>query len=462
MTFDHRKISFWHDSLPERVKPRQALDADTQVDVAIVGAGYTGLWTAYYLKQIDPSLNIAVLEAKIAGFGASGRNGGWCTPHISSIERWLDDPLHKNAALRLKRLMIETVSEIGRVTKRESIDCHYERSGALEIAVLPAQLEWLKEEFEHQRELGFGDEVYSWLDSDELSQLIKVDKALAGIRAHQCAVVHPARLARGLADCVERAGVKIFEHSPVQTINKNELVCVNARVRADTILLATEGYSAGLSEHKQRLIPIHSMMVATEPLTQKQIDELGFSARYTFANSDRVTTYGQLTADNRLAFGCRGNYLFASGIQHNFKPNDPEFELVRNTLLRFFPTLQGVRFTHAWGGAMGVSRSLRPSVNFDKDRRFGWAGGFFGNGVASTHLAGQTLADLVTDKNSERLNTPWVNPTHANRHWEPEPLRWLGVHSTRTLMGIADRFDYQGGKFGSLCAKTLDKFMPNL
>jgi glycine/D-amino acid oxidase-like deaminating enzyme len=462
MTFDNLQISYWHDSLPEAVQARPVLESDIDADVVIIGAGYTGLWTAYYLKKIDPALNIVVLEAKIAGFGASGRNGGWCTPFISGIEHWLNNPLYKDPALRLKRLMIDTVSEIGRVTELEAIDCHNERSGALEIAVLPEQLKRLRDEFNHQRDLGFGEDVYSWLDAKELGEVLKVDKALAGIRAHQCAAVHPARLARGLADCVEGLGVKIYEHSPVQTLNGQVVTAAGYKVNANTTLVTTEGYSGGLFGHKQRLIPVHSMMVATEPLSREQINEIGFRQRYTFANYDRVTTYGQLTADNRIAFGCRGTYLFASGIQHKFEHDDSEFELVRNTLLRFFPALQGVRFTHAWGGAMGVSRSLRPSVNFDPDKGVGWAGGFFGNGVAATHLAGQTLADLVTAQQTERLDTPWVNPAHANRRWEPEPLRWLGVRSTRTLMGVADRFEYQGGRPGSFFAKILDMFMPNL
>ena len=164
MTFDYHQLSYWHDSLPAPILTRPTLETDIDADIIIVGAGYTGLWTAYYLKQIDASLDIVVLEAEIAGFGASGRNGGWCTPHISSIHRWLNDPVHKDGALRLRRLMIDTVSEIGRLTQRESIECDYERSGALEIAVLPTQLNHLRAELKYQRDLGFGEEIYSWLD----------------------------------------------------------------------------------------------------------------------------------------------------------------------------------------------------------------------------------------------------------------------------------------------------------
>ncbi|NKB38401.1 MAG: hypothetical protein GKR93_14760 [Gammaproteobacteria bacterium] len=201
------------------------------------------------------------------------------------------------------------------------------------------------------------------------------------------------------------------------------------------------------------------MMVATEVLSQQQLDTIGFNKRCTFANYDRVTTYGQITADRRIAFGCRGSYGFGSNIRQKFDKNDSDFRLVEETLLRFFPDLRGINFTHAWGGAMGVARSLHPAIHFDTKSRFGWAGGFFGSGVAATHLAGQTLADLVCGEDSERLTTPWVNPSYVNRKWEPEPLRWLGVYGSRRLMGVADYFDYHGAAF---VGQALDHVLPNL
>jgi len=162
MEQEFRKLSYWHDSVPGSLKPRSSLTSDIQADIAIVGAGYTGLWTAYYLKQIDPSLDIVILEAEIAGFGASGRNGGWCSSYLSGIDQWLDDPVHRDGAIRLQNLMFDTVREVGRVTRKESIDCHFEQSGALEIAVIPAQLDRLRKELEHLQGLGFGEQDYRW------------------------------------------------------------------------------------------------------------------------------------------------------------------------------------------------------------------------------------------------------------------------------------------------------------
>jgi glycine/D-amino acid oxidase-like deaminating enzyme len=458
MTEARRELSFWHGSLAEALQPRPALGAEVHSDIAIVGAGYTGLWAAWYLKRLEPSLRIAVVEADSAGYGASGRNGGWCSAWLSGIERWLDDPARRAAAIRLQKLMFQTVRDIGETAEREGIDCHYERAGALQFAVTPAQLERLEEELRYVRGLGFDESDYRWLDHGDLRQTVAVDGALAALHLSHCAAIHPARLARGLAARLEREGVTIYEESPVLECSAGLVRTAGGAIAADTVLVATEGYGEALSGRRRGLIPVHSMMVVTEPLPDETFERIGFRRRYCFGNLDRIVTYGQRTADNRIAFGCRGRYYYGSAVRHGFDPADPEFELVRSTLLRFFPALRGVRFTHAWGGALGVSRSLRPAVCFDAERRFGWAGGYFGNGVAAAHLAGRTLADLALGRDSELLQTPWVNPPEALRSWEPEPLRWLGFRATRALMQRADRAEYAGRSAAGL-QRLIDRLL---
>lgn len=451
--------SFWLDSTPGAQQPRAALTAGIEADVAIVGAGYTGLWTAYYLKKSNPSLNIAVLESQVAGFGASGRNGGWCSAYLSGIEHWLDNPGQRAGGILLQKQMFDTVAEIGRVASQESIDCDFDQSGALEIAVIPAQMKRLEQELEYVQALGFGESDYQSIGPKELQSMLDVEGALGAIHMKHCAAIQPARLARGLADVVEGLGVSLYEQSPVLQINDKTLVTAGGPIKADTIVLATEGYSGTIAGRQRRLVPIHSMMVVTEPLSDDQIAAIGFDQRYCFGNLDWLVTYGQLTADRRIAFGCRGTYHYGSRIR-TFDPNDPEFELVRQTLLRFFPSLEGISFTHAWGGCMGVSRSLRPSVNFDRDQRVGWAGGYFGNGVGASHLAGRTMAELVSGENTERTETPWVNPADADRRWEPEPLRWLGVKSRARLMHWADRAEHSRSPTASLITGALDTLFP--
>jgi glycine/D-amino acid oxidase-like deaminating enzyme len=453
----YRRLSFWHDSLPGSITARPALEGDVEADVAIIGAGYTGLWTAWYLRQAEPSLRVKILEAEIAGFGASGRNGGWCSAFLSGIDRWLERPAQRDSATRLQRLMFDSVAEIGRVADEQSIDCHFEQSGALGIAVNPGQLERLEQELSWLRGLGFAEQDFRWLQAPEIRRELPVEGALAAIHTPHCAAIHPARLARGLAERLEQLGVTIFEHSPATGFDNRGVRTANGRINADTLLLATEGYGCSLPGRERSLIPVHSMMVATEPLPGELLGRLGSGRRYCFGNLDHIVTYGQLTADRRLAFGCRGFYFYGSGIKSGFDAADEAFDRVRTTLLRLFPELQNVRFTHAWGGALGVSRSLRPAVCFDPQQRFGWAGGYFGNGVAACHLAGRTLTDLVVGRDSQRTRTPWVNPPEAARRWEPEPLRWLGFSATRSLMELADRAEYAGHR---RIARAIERVLP--
>jgi len=461
---DYRKLSYWHDSVPGSLSPRPGLESDLEVDIAIAGAGYTGLWTAYYLKQLKPTLSIAIIESEIAGFGASGRNGGWCTSYLSGIENLLVDPGKADAAKRLQRLLFDAVKEVGRVTKRESVDCHFDQAGQVEAAVLPAQLHRVRKEVDFMHGLGFGEQDYRWLTAQQLGEHIHIDGALGGMFMSHCAAIHPARLVRGLADVVENLGVTIFEHSPVISLDEHGFVTAHGRVKAGATVLATEGYTGSIKGLGRKLIPVHSMMIATEPLSASQLEKIGMIQRYTFNNMDHLTTYGQLTADRRIAFGCRGSYLFGAQVRKHFDPADSEFKLIWECLLRFFPSLRGHRFTHAWGGAMGVSRTVRPSVCYNKDKQFGWAGGYFGNGVGATNLAGRTMADLILGRDTDRLHTPWVNPEGEwqldKKRWEIEPVRWLGINTRAQLMKLADKAERKNSSAAPLINKTLETVFP--
>jgi len=439
----YRSRSFWLDTVPGPLTPRPALPGDRRADVVIVGGGFTGLWTAYYLHRHAPDLDIVVLEAEIAGFGASGRNGGWCSAYLSGLEAQMADSATRAAAVSLQRLMFDTVEEVGRVAVREGIDCHYERAGHIAAAMTTAQLQRDRETVAFARRMGFGEEDYRWLEPSALRREVNVEGALGGFHMSHCAPIHPARLARGLAERVERGGVHIYERTPVTALGQGGVQTPRGRVAADRVLLATEGYTGSLPELRRKLIPVHSTMIATEPLTGAEIEATGLSKRYTWNNGKHLVTYGHLTADGRIAFGSRGRYLYGAAIQQDFRLDDPLFEVVARELAGIFPVLSGKRFTHAWGGAMGVSRSLRPAVCYDGASRVGWAGGYFGDGVGATNLAGRTLADLVLGRDTERSRALWVNPERerslVRRLWEPEPWRWLAISARYRVMGWADR-----------------------
>jgi glycine/D-amino acid oxidase-like deaminating enzyme len=439
----YRSQSFWHETVPDPLEPRAPLATDDQLDVVIVGAGYTGLWTAYYLKSLEPGLRIAIVEAEIAGFGASGRNGGWCLGTLAGISELVaGDGSRRDGGIRLQRAIFDTVAEVEGVCEREGIDCHWARGGNVTFASVPAHVDPVREEIAFMHELGFGEDDIRWLDPAECRRRVGTAQNLGGFFLAHCAAIHPARLVRGLAEVVERMGVPIYERSPARVIEQGVVVTDGGRLRADTILQATEAYSGTIRGGERRLLPMHSMMIATECLPEQVFKEIGLENRETFADPRRMVIYGQRTADDRLAFGARGQYFFGSGVRDVFSANDPVFDEVERTLNSLFPVLRDYQVTHRWGGALGVARDWRPSVGLDRARGFGWAGGYVGEGVAASNLAARTLADLVLGRDTERTDLPLVGSPFPP--WEIEPLRWLAVTGVRRLGESLDEAELRG------------------
>jgi len=443
-----RSPSLWFSTLDAPVKPRAPLDGDAQFDVAIVGAGYTGLWTAYGCR-------IAIVEAEVAGFGASGRNGGWCAYYLSGIDAMLADPNQRDRALALQRAMFDAVDEVGRASAAAGIDCDYAKGGALVAATSQPELARLREEYEEARESGFGEEDLRWLDADEFAERVRINGALGGTYSPHCAALQPAKLACGLASYLEACGVRVFEQSPVRTIAKGVLTTDRGRIRADNVLRCTEGYTCRFPGLGRAILPLHSMIVATEPLPDSVWKEIGLQGRPTFADHRRSVTYGQRTADDRLVFGTRGRYFYGSGIRDYFDADDPDFVYTHSTLLEFFPSLSDVEITHRWGGVIGVTRDWIPFIQFDAHTGLGAVGGYAGGGVAAANLAGLTLAELVLRETSERTSFAWVN--HRSRNWEPEPLRWLGSQGVLRMGAWADAAEDDGRNAG-LVGRVFDVF----
>jgi glycine/D-amino acid oxidase-like deaminating enzyme len=453
----YRKLSFWHATVPGSLEPGAALPGDCEADVAIAGAGYTGMWTAYYLSLADPSLKIVLCERDIAGFGASGRNGGWCSALFPASLGKLKRMAGTDAAIAMYRAMQATVDEVGRVAEAEGIDCHWAKGGTVQLARSAVQFERAKEEVAEAREFGFGEDDLRLLSAAEASAMVGASAVLGGTYTPHCAAIHPARLARGLADVLRRRGISLYERSPVLQISPGQLVTPNGTVRARYVIRATEGYTALLPGLRRSVAPVYSLMIATAPLPESVWAEIGLAGRPTFNDLRHLIIYGQRTADGRFAFGGRGApYHLGSAVRPSFDRVPAVFAALRRTLAELFPVLGDVEVTHGWGGPIGVPRDWCASVGLDLATGLGWAGGYVGDGVSTTDLAGRTLADLITGTDSEITRLPWVD--HRSPRWEPEPLRWLGVNAGLQTMSWADREETRTGR-PSRAASVMGRFL---
>ncbi|RMH77535.1 MAG: FAD-dependent oxidoreductase [Actinomyces sp.] len=457
---DYRRLSLWHEGLPDPLVRRPPLEGDTSVDVAVVGAGYTGLWTAYHLLTRDPSLRVLVCEARRVGFGASGRNGGWCIGELAAPPSRVARHHGVDAARRLARALFATVDEVGRTLTAEGIDARFRKGGTVRLARNRAQLARQHEEVATWAELGLGDALVP-LGADEARARVRATRVLGGVWFPHTAACDPARLVTGLAAAAERRGVRIVEDTPALAVTTGtggpRVRTPAGTVRAEVVVRATEGYTRSLAHQRRRLVPLYSLMVATEPLPDPVLDEIGLADRETFADERHLVIYGQRTADGRIAFGGRGApYGYGSRISDAVETGHRTHELVVATLRDLFPVLATARITHRWGGVLGVPRDWHPSVGFDRRRGLAWAGGYVGEGVAASNLAGRTLADLVTGTDSELVDLAWVG--HRSRSWEPEPLRWVAINAALALMAGADRVEERSGR-PSRRAALLDRLL---
>ena len=443
---DYGSYSFWLETAGEDLAPRPSLSGPTEADVAVLGAGFTGLWTAYYLLRREPSLRVVVLESEIAGFGASGRNGAWCNSGFSVSPGELVRRFGKEAAKDLLLEMRGAVDEIGRVAAAEEIDAQYFRGGQLRIARGQAQVPGIQDAYEAARVLGLEEDLVL-LDADETAERVKITGARGALYNPHCATVHPARLARGLARAVERLGGEIFERTTVTDYEAGaspRLVTDVGGVRAGAVVLAGEAYLARLRKLRREVLPIYSLIVLTEPLSEARWAQIGWEGRECVASNRYTVDYLSRTADGRILFGGRGApYHYGSRIKDDYDLHHPTHEMLRRTAREWFPALEGARFTHAWGGPLAMPRDWMPTMSYDPAQGIATARGYTGQGVATANLSGRTLADLILGRDTAVTRLPTVN--HETRTWEPEPLRWLGVrYVQRGLMKADDHAEQTG------------------
>jgi len=422
-------VSFWQAALgpPE---PRPPLPGDRDADVCVVGAGFTGLWAAYHLALARPDLRVVVLERAWAGYGASGRNGGWLTPAFAG-----------HADARMRDALRDSVAGVLAVCERERIDCDALAGGVLRVARNAAQAARLR------AAVAAADDAVE-LDAAALAERVRVAGAVAGAWSPDGVRVQPAKLVRGLAAAVERRGVELYERTAVRELRAGgpgragrvpaAAVTDRGVVRAPLVLACVEGFTPQLRGRRRALLPLNSALVVTEPLRAEAWAAIGWEGAELLGDAAHAYVYAQRTADGRIALGGRGvPYRYGSRTDRAGHTQRRTIAGLARTLRDVFPAASGAAIEHAWCGVLGVARDWQPAVRLDRASGLGFAGGYVGNGLAAAHLAGRTLRDLALGEESELTRLPWVG--HAARRWEPEPLRWLGATSVYTLYRAADR-----------------------
>lgn len=443
---NYARYSFWMETAGEPLIPRPALARSDEVDVAILGGGYTGLWTAYYLLRENPNLKLAIVDKEIVGFGASGRNGGWCSSKFPVTPGMLEHRYGLKAARALMLAMNASVDEVARFCEEEQVDAHFYKGGILTLARGPHQLPTIRDAYAAYERLGLGDQ-YQLLTADQAIDRVKVTKVQGALFARENASVHPGRLVRGLARAVERRGGVIYEQTPVVKFSGGSsptLFTPAGELRArKAIVLAGEAYLSRLSQLHRSVLPVYSLISLTEPLTAAQWSDIGWHNRESVASAKYTVDYLTRTADGRILFGSRGApYRFGSQITDQQDCHAETHARIQRTVVEWFPALRGIHFTHSWGGPVGMPRDWMPMTHFDPATRIATARGYTGQGVSTTNLTGRILATLILDKRSDLRTLPITQRTSPT--WEPEPLRWMAVRYAQSAFLRIDQAGDEG------------------
>lgn len=449
-TVGYRGLSYWHDSVAaagDALERRAPLDGDADADVVIVGGGLTGLWTAWYLAEREPTTRILVVEKEIAGFGASGRNGGWCSALFPRSTASLERTHGREAAIAMRRAMIHTVGEVGRASAAAGVECDYVRAGTVVYARSAVHERAARAELADA--VDHGVDPLEWWGPER----VRAADARGAVFDPNCARLHPAKLVRGLAAALEARGVRIAEGTTATRVDPGRVTTDRGTISCERIVIALEGYGATLPQTHRRILPLYSLMIATEPLPRSFWDEIDVPHGRTFSDYRHLIVYGQRTADDRFAFGGRGaRYHLGSTIRPDYDRVERVFAHLRRTLGELFPAIGDAEVTHRWGGPLGVPRDWHAAVRYDRATRIGWAGGYVGDGLSTTNLAGRTLADLLSGDDTELTRLPWVG--HRSPEWEVEPLRFLGANAGLLAMTAADAEERVTGR-SSLVARAM-------
>jgi len=438
-------ISAWLDS-PDRPGPRPALGADLSADLCVVGGGYSGLWTALLAKERDPGREVVLLEAKRIGWAASGRNGGFCAASLThgreNGEQRFPDEIDT-----LDRLGMENLTEIHATLDRYGIDCSFELTGALSVATEPHQVAWLKEA-----------EQGEFLDRDAVRAQVDSPTYLAGLWTRDdTAILDPARLAWGLAAAAESLGVRICEASPVVDLDRDGVriavrTLSGATVRADRVALGTNAFPSLVRRVRWHTVPVYDYALMTEPLSAEQLASIGWRNRQGIDDCGNQFHYYRLTADNRILWGgYDAIYHFGRRIAGRLDQRPETFGVLARQFFETFPQLEGLRFSHAWGGAIDTCTRFFAFYGTAYAGQAAYALGYTGLGVGATRFGANVMLDLLDGRETERTALRMVRTKPLP--FPPEPLAWAGIELTRRSLAAADA---DAGR-RNLWLRTLDR-----
>jgi glycine/D-amino acid oxidase-like deaminating enzyme len=439
MTYHNGRLGFWMSNPELGTSPYPPFKGDAAVDVAIIGGGYTGLWAAYFMKKMEPSLSVAVFEAECVGYGASGRNGGWISSMIpGNRKKFAATAGGIEGSRALQREFLSSVDAILETLAAEGIEADQVKGGMLSAAHTVAGYNRLVAKRQSDFNYGMTEDEVQLLDRTEFQSRINIDDVHGGLFYKDVARIDPAKLVHGLAAVVSRLGVDIYEQSRVTAAEGGVLTLERGTVKSAKTFICTEGYSSPLVGPR-RLIPINSSLIVTQRLNEKDWDRIGWNGMECLNDSAHSFIYSQRTPDNRIAIGGRGvPYRFGSNTGGLGGTAASTVKQLQKKLSEFFP---GIHFDvdHAWSGVLGVTRDWNGSVKWDPVTGIGSSLGYAGHGVTAAFVGARTVVELALGRATERTSLPWVG--YKSPPWEPEPIRWVGVQSMYRLFGIADAWE---------------------
>ncbi|MFE2181657.1 NAD(P)/FAD-dependent oxidoreductase [Streptomyces sp. NPDC059455] len=444
---------YWLDD-PGRPGPRPALVGEEQCDLLVVGGGYSGLWTALIAKERDPGREVVLVEGQEIGWAASGRNGGFCAASLThglgnGAARWPDE------LAELERLGHHNLDAIESAVERYGIDCDFERTGEIDVATEPYQVAELREAAELAAELGVGEQEF--LDRDAVRAEVDSPTFLAGLWDRRgVAMLHPAKLAWGLARACAELGVRIYEHTPAERLASDgagmAVRTPYGRVRARRVALATNAFPALVRRVRPYITPVYDHALMTEPLTEEQLDAIGWRGRQGLSDTANHFHYFRLTADQRVLWGGYDIiYRYGGRVRAEYDHHPATYRTLARHFFRCFPQLEGVRFSHAWGGAIDTCSRFSAFFGSAHGGRVAYALGYTGLGVGATRFGAEVMLDLLAGERTERTRLEMVSSKPLP--FPPEPVRWAGIGITQWSMTRADE---NGGR-RNLWLKAMDK-----